>query len=112
LRKVLGKYVKDKIVNQHKQGFSGPDASWFKGESIDYVEELLLDKKANIYNFFDYVTTQNLIYEHIEGKHNRRLFIWSLLCFEWWLRIFLFKHNINNLNKITNLQDFAFAKES
>lgn len=91
LRKVLGKYVQDNVKNQHKQGFSGPDASWFKGESIDYVKGLLLNKKANIYDYFDYKTTKYLIQQHIEGKYNRRLFIWSLLCFEWWLRIFVAK---------------------
>ncbi|MDD2696650.1 MAG: asparagine synthase (glutamine-hydrolyzing) [Candidatus Pacebacteria bacterium] len=94
LRKVLSKYVPDKIANQEKQGFSGPDASWFKGESIDYIKDLLLNKKANIFNYFDYKTVKTLIEEHISGKQNRRLFIWSLLCFEWWNRIFINK-NIN-----------------
>lgn len=88
LRKALGKYVGDGFVNQHKQGFSGPDASWFRGESIDYVKELLLNKKAKIYNYFNPETVTNLINEHLQGKQNRRLFIWSLLSFEWWLRIF------------------------
>lgn len=91
LRKALGKYFADKIVNQHKQGFSGPDASWFKGESIDYVKSLLLDKNAGINNCFDYSVVRSLINEHLEGKNNRRLFIWSLLCFELWLKIFINK---------------------
>jgi len=89
LRKVLGKYVGEKIRDQHKQGFSGPDASWFKGESIDYVKRLLLNKKASVYNYFDYDTSRVLLEDHLSGKHNRRLFIWSLLCFETWIRIFL-----------------------
>ncbi|MEW5758342.1 MAG: asparagine synthase (glutamine-hydrolyzing) [Candidatus Omnitrophota bacterium] len=89
LRKSLRKYSGDSITNQYKQGFSGPDASWFKGESVEYVKELLMDKKANIYNFFDYKTTNNLINDHLQGKQNRRLFIWSLLNFEWWCKIFL-----------------------
>ncbi len=89
LRKTLKRYVGSRIVNQYKQGFSGPDASWFKGESIDYVKQLLLNKKANIYDFFDYRTVHTLVNEHISGKQNRRLFIWSLLCFEWWLKLFL-----------------------
>jgi len=94
LRKVLSKYVPNEIANQEKQGFSGPDASWFKGESIEYIKNLLLDKKANIFNYFDYGTVKNLIYEHIKGKQNRRLFIWSLLCFEWWNKIFIDKYKI------------------
>lgn len=91
LRKVLSKYVPNKIANQEKQGFTGPDASWFRGEIIEYIKELLLDKKASIFNYFNYDTVKNLIEEHITGKQNRRLFIWSLLCFEWWNKIFIEK---------------------
>jgi asparagine synthase (glutamine-hydrolysing) len=89
LRKTLGKYVGNGIADQHKQGFSGPDASWFKGESIDFVKEKLLNKKASLNNFMNYKTTESLITEHLEGKINRRLLIWSLLCFEEWLKLFL-----------------------
>ncbi|MBD3246216.1 MAG: asparagine synthase (glutamine-hydrolyzing), partial [Candidatus Omnitrophica bacterium] len=89
LRNVLGKYVGDDIANGHKQGFSGPDASWFKGESIEFVKRMLLDKGAGIYHYFDYATARRLIEDHLEGRQNRRLFIWSLLCFEWWVKIFL-----------------------
>lgn len=96
LRKAFKGYLGDKVVNQYKQGFSGPDASWFKGESIDYVRELLLSKKANIYGFLDYQTVRGLITEHVEGRQNRRLFIWSLLCFEWWLKIFCNKEYIGS----------------
>ncbi|MDZ4241555.1 MAG: asparagine synthase (glutamine-hydrolyzing) [Candidatus Omnitrophota bacterium] len=88
LHQVLGKYIGDS-GDRFKQGFSGPDASWFKGESINYVKELLLNPKAAIYNYFDYKTVKTLIDEHIESKVNRRLFVWSLLCFELWCQIFL-----------------------
>jgi asparagine synthase (glutamine-hydrolysing) len=27
--------------------------------------------------------------EHLEGRVNHRLLIWSLLCFEWWNRLFM-----------------------
>ena len=89
LREVLGKYVGNKHAYMNKQGLSGPDASWFKGESIKYVKDMLLNKKAKIYNFFDYKTVNTLIQEHVSGKHNRRFFIWSLLNFEQWLKIFI-----------------------
>lgn len=32
--------------------------------------------------------TQKLINEHLSGKENRRLFIWSLLNFEEWSKIY------------------------
>ncbi len=32
LRKVMSRYIPDQITSAEKQGFSAPDASWFKGE--------------------------------------------------------------------------------
>ena len=32
-----GEFLPKEVVEREKQGFSAPDASWFKGESIDYV---------------------------------------------------------------------------
>ncbi|MFC1577149.1 asparagine synthase (glutamine-hydrolyzing) [Candidatus Omnitrophota bacterium] len=89
LRKALGRYINGQGAYQRKQGFSGPDASWFRGESIDYIKEVILDPKARIYDYLDYSTARGLVDQHIEGRQNRRLFIWSLLCFEWWLKIFM-----------------------
>lgn len=74
------------IAQGVKQGFSAPDASWFKGESIDYVRRTLLEGQPRLYEFVDRGTAQALVQEHLSGHHNRRLFIWSLLSVEHWLR--------------------------
>ncbi len=89
LRKVLGRYVPQDISEAEKQGFSGPDASWFRGESIDYVRDTLLEPGAKIYDFLDRDTVGALISEHLDGEQNRRLLIWSLLCLELWCQQFL-----------------------
>jgi len=88
LRKVMARYIPPKITSAKKQGFSAPDASWFRGESIDYVRRILYSDTARIYSFLDKEAVQKLVGEHLEGKQNRRLFIWSLLNFEWWNRVF------------------------
>jgi len=89
LRKVMEKYIPQDITSGAKQGFSAPDATWFKGESIDYVKKIIFDNKSMIYNYFDPRAVQERVNEHLEGKLNRRLFIWSLLNFEWWCKCFL-----------------------
>ena len=89
LRKVLGRYVGAEAVEREKQGFSAPDASWFRGESMDYVRDRLLDRRARIYDWMEYDTVAGLIEEHLEGRRNRRLLIWSLLYVEEWSRRFL-----------------------
>lgn len=87
LRKAMSRYVPEEIYNSLKQGFSAPDKSWFRGESIEFVKHLL-NKDANIYQFMDRETVSQLINEHLTGKQNRRLLIWSLINFEMWLRRF------------------------
>lgn len=89
LRDVMKHYIPNEITEAVKQGFSAPDASWFKGESIDYVRKTLWSSSANIYEFLDKKAVQGLVNEHLQGKENRRLFIWSLLNFEWWLKEFI-----------------------
>ena len=91
LRQAMAKYIPSEIAEAEKQGFSAPDASWFKGQSIDYVNREILDGRARIYDYLDRLTVRTLVRDHMEGRQNRRLFIWSLLNFEWWLRNFIDK---------------------
>lgn len=88
LRKAMSKYIPEDIHKAVKQGFSSPDNSWFKGESIEFVKAKLLNSDANIYKYMDKDATQKLINEHLEAKQNRRLFVWSLLNFEEWSSIY------------------------
>jgi asparagine synthase (glutamine-hydrolysing) len=89
LRQAMSRLIPQDIVERTKQGFSAPDASWFRGESIDYLNRLLRDRKAAIYEFLapDYVV--RILDEHCSGRVNHRLLIWSLLSFEWWCQSFL-----------------------
>lgn len=89
LRQVMQRYVPREVTERDKQGFSAPDASWFKGESIDYVRRFLYDDRAMIYAFMDRGTVRSLVDDHLQGRENRRLLVWSLLNFENWCRRFL-----------------------
>jgi asparagine synthase (glutamine-hydrolysing) len=89
LREALRTYVPDAVVEQTKQGFSGPDATWFRGESVDFVNRFFQDDGARVYEYLRPDTVRELLAEHTSGRHNRRLFIWSLLMLENWLRVFM-----------------------
>lgn len=88
LRKATRNVLPDKITDGIKQGFSAPDATWFKGDSIEFVREALLRSSSPIYEFFDPTAIRSLIDEHLHGNVNRRLLIWSLLNFDQWLKEF------------------------
>jgi asparagine synthase (glutamine-hydrolysing) len=89
MRSLMKRYVPTDIAEGAKQGFSGPDASWFRGESIDYVRRLLLSPNAGIYEYLDRGTVEGLLTEHLEGRANRRLLVWSLLYLESFIGCFL-----------------------
>lgn len=89
LRAAMSRIVPEAITTRVKQGFSAPDASWFRGASIDYINSLLGDPAARIYEFLRPTYVQQRLREHSNGAKNHRLFIWSALSFEWWLRKFL-----------------------
>ena len=84
----MSRHIPEDIHKAIKQGFSSPDQSWFKGESMKFVKDKLLNSNADIYKYMDKSTTQKLINEHLNGEQNRRLFIWSLLNFEEWSKIY------------------------
>jgi len=89
LRQAFSRLMPPTVTERVKQGFSAPDASWFRGESIDYVNSLLQNPGAPIYGYLnrDYVTKR--LNDHCAGRRNDRLFIWSLLSFDWWLKRFM-----------------------
>jgi asparagine synthase (glutamine-hydrolysing) len=86
LRNMMSSYIPTDITRAEKQGFSSPDASWFKGESIDFVKRTLLNENARIYEILDVKAVAPLIKQHLTGEHNRRLLIWSLLNVEAWMK--------------------------
>ena len=73
----MEKYLPKEVTQRDKQGFSAPDNSWFKGDSIDYVKDTLINNNAKIYNYLDKDEVQKIISEHLKGEKNRRLLIWS-----------------------------------
>lgn len=89
LRKTLARFVPAEVAQGEKKGFSAPDGSWFRGESIDYVRRRLLNPRARIYQFLDPKPVGRLIHDHVDGRENRRLLIWSLLSLEQWCETFL-----------------------
>ena len=89
LRDVMRRYIPDEAADAEKQGFSAPDASWFRGQSIDYVRQVVDSPRSAMYEFLDYETVRGLVDDHLHGRENRRLLIWSLLSIENWCQAFL-----------------------
>jgi asparagine synthase (glutamine-hydrolysing) len=79
----------DDVLEKAKQGFSPPDESWYRGPTMDYIREMLLDPRTLARGYFQRRSIEEMLGEHAGGRANHRLLIWSLLCFEWWNRLFI-----------------------
>lgn len=82
LRKVMERYIPSEVTDREKQGFSAPDASWFKGESINYTKSTLLDNNCLLGSVFNRKVVSDIVHQHVDGVENKRLAIWSLLNLE------------------------------
>ncbi len=89
LREMLSLYIPGEFTGGIKQGFSAPDATWFRRESRKYIEDMFFRKKARVYDYLRPSTVRELIEEHFNDEKNRRLLIWSLISFETWLKHFI-----------------------
>jgi len=87
-RKAMARHVPEKVREGFKQGFSAPDASWFRGDSIEYVRKTLLASDAAIASILDPATVRALLDDHFSGRVNRRLLVWSLISLENWMQAF------------------------
>jgi asparagine synthase (glutamine-hydrolysing) len=89
LRQAMARMVPPEIMQGKKQGFSSPEASWYRGENADYVREMLLSKDLASGAYLNHEFVAKTVEEHMSKKANHRLLIWSLLCFEQWCKTFL-----------------------
>lgn len=96
LRESMIGFIPKSIINRKKQGFSAPDESWYRGENAMYIKEILLKKGTISTDYINIDFIKKTINNHIHNSHNHRLLLWSLLCFEWWCKIFLNNEGIKN----------------
>ena len=88
-RRAMEGVLPDQILRKRKQGFSAPEQSWYQGPLMNYVKAILLDRKTLSRGFFQEAYLRQVLDEHLAGKVNHRLLIWSLLSFEFWNRLFM-----------------------
>lgn len=87
LRKALENILPKEVIYGVKKGFSSPDSSWFRSRTPD-VTKSLNDPAALFTHYINRGVATAKINEHLDGDSNNRLFIWSMLNLEHWLRCY------------------------
>ncbi|MHC4870704.1 MAG: asparagine synthase (glutamine-hydrolyzing) [Planctomycetota bacterium] len=88
LRTTMKRILPDKITQAKKQGFSAPDESWFKGLAEKWMRHNLISGNPLYDSIIEKKYVNKIINSHCKSEHNYRLLIWSLLCFNSWLKHF------------------------
>ena len=87
LKGLMKEIIPESIIKRKKQGFSAPDESWYRGENLDYVKDVLLSSDTKMDTYINKRFVERILKEHIGGI-NHRLLIWSFISFEEWCKQF------------------------
>jgi asparagine synthase (glutamine-hydrolysing) len=86
LRRVLARYVPDRLVERPKMGFGVPLADWLRGPLRDWAEDLMDEPGLSAGDIFDVEAIRSLWAEFLRGDNGRYFFIWNILMFQAWHR--------------------------
>lgn len=85
LRQVLYKYVPKELIERPKMGFAIPLDQWYRTSLRGWCESLLSEERIRNEGFFHPEPIQKMWKEHLSGKRNWHLHLWSILMFQSWL---------------------------
>ena len=86
LRDAFPDLVPPAIDRRGKMGFGVPLDTWFRGELRDYMRDLLLARDARYRDMLSGAFVEGLVARHLTGGANFGQQLWSIICFEVWLR--------------------------
>jgi asparagine synthase (glutamine-hydrolysing) len=89
LREAMCGLLPHETIYRRKQGFTPPDQTWYRDQSRPYVQALLLGPRAVERGYFRPDGLRHILDDHLQQRRNNRFLIWSLMCFEWWNRLFV-----------------------
>ena len=84
LKEVARGFLPDKIVDRKKVGFRVPLDAWFREGLREFAGDLLLSSNSFVSEVFDRSVIDALLQDHLTGRRNEELRIWTLMCLEVW----------------------------
>lgn len=86
LRRVLDRYVPRELIDRPKTGFEVPLAQWLRGPLRDWADALMDTRQLVDDGLLDPAKVRSMWEQHLSGRFDRSLLLWSVLMFQSWLR--------------------------
>ena len=86
LRRVLARYVPDRLVERPKMGFGVPLAEWMRGPLREWAADLMDESGLIADGIFDVAAIRSLWTEFLSGNDRAYYFVWNVLMFQAWHR--------------------------
>ena len=88
-KEVSKKWLPNHIVERKKVGFDSPIGLWFKTELLGFLESFLSKNEIKKSGILNPDAVELLIGDHLSGKMDYSLQIWSLVALEVWYRMYI-----------------------
>tara|TARA_B100001250_G_scaffold366737_1_gene348309 strand:- start:2244 stop:4193 length:1950 start_codon:yes stop_codon:yes gene_type:complete len=85
LKKVLEKYLPNKLIDRPKMGFGIPLQDWIRSDLKDWSVNLLDESKIKNQGYLNYKDITKKFNQHLAGTHDWHAHLWEVLMFQQWL---------------------------
>jgi len=86
---IARQWLPTEITERRKVGFDSPVGQWFKGELKEFLLSFLSKENVKRSGLLDPDTVTALIGDHLSGRRDYSLQLWSLLALETWFRMYI-----------------------
>ncbi len=86
LKKAFSSLLPGQILHRNKRGFQIPVADWLRGRMRPLMEDLLGPDSLNAHGCFNPDAVRLLMDDHISGRRDLRVPLWTLMVFQLWWR--------------------------
>ncbi len=84
LRRLLGRYLPQSLVNRPKSGFSVPLGAWLRGPLREWAQDLLSTDSLLATGVIDPQPVQALLRRHLQTDNDCSASLWCVLMFQAW----------------------------
>jgi asparagine synthase (glutamine-hydrolysing) len=86
LKRAMRDVLPQGIATRPKKGFGIPVAAWLKNDLREVLLDELSPARLRHQGIFDAPEVERLVREHLDGRHDHRKPLWTLLVFQLWHR--------------------------